>query len=111
MRIKALRWEFGPVIPNDIKDNMCDPEITFYKSYSKLMNNYMKSIGNGYSLDITSDIRPPKSLYIEVRCLEDFGDLELDDDEVLHLKKHSIHYLPRSQAEPLIRRGILQPIT
>lgn len=110
IRIKALRWEFGPVLPNDIKNNLCDPEITFYKNYSKLMSNYMRAIGNRHSLDITTDFRPPKSLYIEVRCLEDFGDFELDDNQVIHLKKHSLHYLPRSQVESLIKRGILQHI-
>lgn len=75
------------------------------------MSQYMRAVGNRHSLDITTDFRPPKSLYIEVRCMEDFGDFELDDNQVIHLKKHSLHYLPRSQVEALIRRGILQHIT
>uniref|UniRef100_A0A1B0FAE8 DNA replication complex GINS protein PSF1 n=1 Tax=Glossina morsitans morsitans TaxID=37546 RepID=A0A1B0FAE8_GLOMM len=108
LRIKALRWEFGPIIPSDIKSQLCDPEVSYFNSYAKSLASYMRSIGDGQGLDLTVDLQPPKSLYIEVRCVEDFGKFELDDGEVVHLKKNSQHYLPRSQVEPLIRQGILQ---
>ncbi|TMW51723.1 hypothetical protein DOY81_003215 [Sarcophaga bullata] len=109
-RIKALRWEFGPIVPDDIKVNLCEPEVTFFNKYSKSLASYMRSIGDGQGIDLTGDLRPPKSLYIEVRCVEDFGKFELEDGEVIYLKKNSQHYLPRSQVETLIRQGILQHI-
>ncbi|XP_061390740.1 DNA replication complex GINS protein PSF1-like [Musca vetustissima] len=109
-RIKALRWEFGPIIPGDIKLNLCEPEVTFFNKYSKSLASYMRSIGDGQGIDLTGDLRPPKSLYIEVRCVEDFGKFELEDGEVIYLKKNSQHYLPRSQVETLVRQGILQHI-
>ena len=34
-RIKALRWEFGPTAPDDIKVNLCEPEVIFFNTYSK----------------------------------------------------------------------------
>uniref|UniRef100_A0A1A9WCI0 DNA replication complex GINS protein PSF1 n=1 Tax=Glossina brevipalpis TaxID=37001 RepID=A0A1A9WCI0_9MUSC len=108
LRIRALRWEFGPIIPSDIKSQLCEPEVAYFNSYAKSLASYMRSIGDGQGLDLTVDLRPPKSLYIEVRCLKDFGKFELDDGEIVHLKKNSQHYLPRSQVEPLIRQGILQ---
>ncbi|KAI8125305.1 hypothetical protein FF38_05312 [Lucilia cuprina] len=109
-RIKALRWEFGPIVPSDIKVNLCEPEVTFFNKYSKSLASYMRSIGDGQGIDLTGDLRPPKSLYIEVRCVEDFGKFELEDGEVIYLKKNSQHYLPRSQVETLVRQGILQHI-
>ena len=34
-RIKALRWVFGLIIPGDINVNLCEPEMTFFNTYSK----------------------------------------------------------------------------
>lgn len=70
----------------------------------------MRSIGDGQGIDLTGDLQPPKSLYIEVRCVQEYGKFELEDGEVIHLKKNSQHYLPRSQVETLVRQGILQHI-
>ncbi|KAH8349777.1 hypothetical protein KR084_005895 [Drosophila pseudotakahashii] len=111
-RIKALRWEFGPIIPGDIKQALCEPEVHFFNNYSKSLAAYMCSAGynQGLPIDLTNNLRPPKSLYIEVRCMEDYGKFELDDGEVIHLKKNSQHYLPRAQVESLVRQGILHHI-
>ncbi|XP_023268899.1 DNA replication complex GINS protein PSF1-like [Seriola lalandi dorsalis] len=49
----------------------------------------MRSLGGGEGLDITQDMKPPKSLYIEVRCLKDHGEFEIDDGTVILLKKNS----------------------
>jgi hypothetical protein len=53
-------------------------------SYSKLLAQYMKSVG----ADITTDLCPPKSLFIEVRVKQDYGELETPDGDV------SIGYVP-----------------
>ncbi|XP_046388604.1 DNA replication complex GINS protein PSF1-like [Ischnura elegans] len=108
--IRQMRWEFGSILPPEIKYNLCEPENKWFANYSKYLANYMKSIGDNYGLDLTQDTKPPKSLYIEVRCLVDYGKLELEDGEVVLLKKNSQHLLPRSECEPLIRQGILQHI-
>lgn len=108
--IKEMRWQFGPTIPNDIKQLLCEPEIHFFNAYSKNLASYMISIGDGCGIDLTSYTKPPKSLYIEVRCLSDYGRFELDSGEVVLLKKNSQHFLPRAECEPLIRQGILQHI-
>ncbi|ALC42970.1 Psf1 [Drosophila busckii] len=109
-RIKAMRWEFGPIVPDDIKQSLCEPEVQLFNNYSKSLASYMRSVGDGQGIDLTSNLRPPKSLYIEVRCVEDYGKFELDDGEVVHLKKNSQHYMPRAQVETLVRQGILQHI-
>jgi hypothetical protein len=47
-------------------------------AYSKLLAQYMKSVG----ADITTDLCPPKSLFIEVRVKQDYGELETPDGDV-----------------------------
>ncbi|XP_026684019.1 DNA replication complex GINS protein PSF1 [Diaphorina citri] len=69
----------------------------------------MKSIGSD-GLNLALDMKPPKSLYLEVRCVQDHGKLEMDDGEVLYLKKNNQYLMARSQCEPLIRQGILEQI-
>jgi GINS complex subunit 1 len=49
-------------------------------------------------------------VYIEVRCLVDYGQLELNDGSILLLKKSSRHYLPRNECEELIRQGVLEHV-
>uniref|UniRef100_A0A1B0D174 DNA replication complex GINS protein PSF1 n=1 Tax=Phlebotomus papatasi TaxID=29031 RepID=A0A1B0D174_PHLPP len=81
-RIRNIRWETGPTIPEHIKTNLCEPEIQWFNGYNKLLAKYMKSVGDGQGIDLTCDMEPPKSLYIEVRCLEDYGKFELEDGEL-----------------------------
>lgn len=109
-RIKTMRWQFGPTIPDDIKLTLCEPEIQWFNSYSKSLALYMRSIGDGIGINLTEDLKPPKSLYIEVRCLTDYGKYELENGDVILLKRNSQHYLPRTECEPLVRQGILQHI-
>lgn len=109
-RIRTMRWEFGPILPQDVKANLCEPEIQWFNNYSKSLATYMRSIGDGIGLNIMQDLKPPKTLYIEVRCLVDYGKFELEDGEVIFLRKNSQHFLPRAQCESLIQQGILQHI-
>lgn len=89
---------------------MSNSEYEWFTRYSKSLAAYMATIGDNSGLNLTQDIKPPKSLYIEVKCLVDFGRFELDSGEVVLLKKNGIHLLPRSQCETLIRQGVLEHI-
>lgn len=110
-RIRHMRWQFGATLPDDIKATLCAPELQWFNAYSQSLAAYMRSIGDGAGIvNLTEDLKPPKSLYVEVRCIVDYGKYELDDGEVILLKRNSQHYLPRSECEPLIRQGILQHI-
>uniref|UniRef100_A0A1A7YK84 DNA replication complex GINS protein PSF1 n=3 Tax=Iconisemion striatum TaxID=60296 RepID=A0A1A7YK84_9TELE len=82
LRIRALRWEYGSVLPANVRFHMSAEE----------------------------DIKPPKSLYIQVRCLKDHGEFEIDDGTVILLKKNSQHFLPRWKCEQLIRQGVLEHV-
>ncbi|KAG7153356.1 DNA replication complex GINS protein PSF1-like [Homarus americanus] len=64
-RIKAMRWEFGSILPADIRANICEPEIQWFNRYNKNLASYMRSLGEGTGLDLTQDTKPPKNLYVE----------------------------------------------
>ncbi|XP_025207687.1 DNA replication complex GINS protein PSF1-like isoform X2 [Melanaphis sacchari] len=100
-RLKEMRWEIGAILPSDIE---------WFNNYCKSLVSYMKTIGSDTGLNLTQDTKPPKSLYTEVRSLVDAGKLELESGEVLILRKNSQYMLSRSQAEPLIRQGILEQV-
>ncbi|XP_065662271.1 DNA replication complex GINS protein PSF1 isoform X3 [Hydra vulgaris] len=110
MHLKTLRWEIGSVLPAEIKINLCEQEIQWFATYSKMFTNYMMTVA-GTGIDLTQNMVPPKSLFIEVRCLMDHGELVTEDGTVILLKKNSQHFLPTSQCEHLIRQGILEHIT
>ncbi|XP_004926934.2 DNA replication complex GINS protein PSF1-like [Bombyx mandarina] len=112
-KIKTLRWEFGAVLPPDIRELLSDDEYQWFSKYSGNLALYMRSLGQdiGYSgIDLTENLKPPKSLFIEVLCVVDYGKLELEDGDVVMLKKNSRHYLPTSECQTLIRQGILKQI-
>lgn len=54
----------------DIKSNLCEAEQKFFAKYNRDLATYMRSIGDGAGVDLMSGVVPPKSLYIEVRCLQ-----------------------------------------
>ena len=105
-KIRDMRWDFGSVLPDDVKYNLNEEELGWFGKYNRSLASYMRSIG----VDLTQDTKPPKSLYIEVRCLVDYGEFETEDGSVVLLKKNSQHLLHRSHCEHLIRQGILEHI-
>ena len=110
-RIRLIRWELGSILPPEIKMNLSKNELDWFTKYSKLLAFYMSSIGDGTGLNITQDITPPQSLYVEVKSNVDYGKFELDSGDVVIIKKNGVYHLPRSQCESLIRQGVLEHIT
>ena len=105
-RIRDYRWELGGILPEEMKLNLCEQEMVWFNNYNKLLAGYMRDCG----IDLTEHSQPPKSLYIEVRCLTDYGEFITEDGATLQLTKSSQHHLLRSQCEQLIRQGILEHI-
>jgi len=105
-KIRNMRWQFGAVLPPEIKANLCEPEQDFFTKYNRILVNYMASIDT----DITEDLAPPRSLYVDVRVKQDYGELELPDGDVVQLKVGTQYHLPRSICEQLINQGILEHV-
>ncbi|CAH8843181.1 unnamed protein product [Trichobilharzia szidati] len=114
MRIKEFRWEHGIILPKDIRDSLSESEQAWYKQYCSYLANFMQSDtsdrGGGGLLDLTQYRTPPKDLFLEVRCLQDFGEFETEDGSILQLTKGSHHLMHRTDCEALIRQGVLEHI-
>ena len=112
--IASLRFELATVVaPKHIKANMSDLEVAWFQRYSKTLANYMKSLSQATQMngiDLTQYTRPPKSLYIHVRCMQDYGELELSDGHTVSLLMNSQHYLLASDVTDLIKQGTLEHI-
>lgn len=107
--LRTMRWEFGSILPAEVKANMSAAENVWFSKYSSHLAKYMRSIGEN-GMNLAMDLKPPKTTFIEVRCLVDYGKYELSDGTVLLLKKNSQHYLPRVECEELIRQGVFHHI-
>ncbi|KAH7315093.1 hypothetical protein KP509_21G033600 [Ceratopteris richardii] len=101
--VQRLRWQLGAVLPADLQDKLNYSEIEFFKNYSELLGSYMTNI----DLDLTVDSTPPKDPYIQVRVMDDLGEVLLDD-QATTLLRNSIHLMKRTEAEPLISQGLLE---
>ena len=51
-RIKRLRWEIGPLLPEDILRNLSNSEKTFLSEYDKLLTDYKTNT----CVDVTADL-------------------------------------------------------
>eukprot|EP00128_Syssomonas_multiformis_P009780 Colp12_sorted_trinity150504_noHs@26869 len=106
-RIKRLRWEVGSVIPAEMVEDLSPQEQQFFSGYNKLVNKYARTVGID---DMTADLKPPKdNLYVEVRCLEDLGEIRLEDG-VIQVKKDNQFFVRRSDVEQLIKQGAMVEI-
>lgn len=108
--VGKMRWDFGSVLPPEVKYSLSEQEVLWFNNYNKMLATYMRSIGSHGGLDLTQDIKPPTTLYIEVRCLTDQGEFETQDGNVILLKKNTQHFLLRSECEHMIRQGVLEHI-
>ncbi|CAG0904851.1 unnamed protein product [Cyprideis torosa] len=110
--IRRHRWEFASsILPEDIRANLCEPETKWLQNYSRSLAQYMASIGGASGLDLTQDLQPPKSVFVEVRCVQEYGEYQLESTgDMVLLRRNSTHLLPRGEAEPLIRQGILEHV-
>jgi GINS complex subunit 1 len=112
-QIREIVSQHGPMIPNFIKPLLSGKELEFYRHYARLLSQYRSRFPSFLLGNITdigrSQQLPPKSLYIEVRVLQDCGDIETEHG-TLHLKKGDTYYVRLDDVEHLIRQGYLAPI-
>ncbi|KAL3274529.1 hypothetical protein HHI36_015911 [Cryptolaemus montrouzieri] len=107
--IRTMRWEFGGILPPDIKENLSQLELEWFSKYSNSLAQYMRSVGEE-GINLTVNLKPPKSVHIEVRCLVDYGKYEMNNGTIVFLKKNTRHFLPRLECEELIRQGVFEHV-
>jgi GINS complex subunit 1 len=111
--LKRLRWQLGQLaeMPDCVRINMSDDEVQWFTRYAANLGLYMRRLNAGTGLDLTVGYKPPKQLYVQVRCLIEYGDYDLDDGTTVVLSRGSTHFLQRSQCEKLIQTGVLEQIS
>ncbi|RWV99265.1 hypothetical protein GW17_00037833 [Ensete ventricosum] len=95
--IRSLRWQLGPVLPQEIKAKLSYSEEVYFVNHSAAMESYMSEM----DIDLTVDMVPPKSRSVRVKVLDDIGEVCVGDHSI-SLTKHSLHSLSRTDAEPFI---------
>ncbi|KAI4385901.1 hypothetical protein MLD38_003889 [Melastoma candidum] len=103
--IRSLRWKLGRVLPEEISKKLSSSEKEYLKGYSASLDAYMNDI----NLDLTVDMVPPKDPYIQVRVLDDIGEVVLTDCSA-NLARYSMHFLKRTDAEPYISQGLMEEL-
>jgi GINS complex subunit 1 len=107
-RVRALRWEVGTALPEDLGENLSHSERGYFQQYSALVNRYQGRRG-GVGINITLDPTPPREHKVQVRVLEERGELVTRDGTV-DLAKNTVHLLWRDEAQPLITEGVVEMV-
>lgn len=105
VRVKEAFWKCGGGVTAELKEFMSPNERLFHDEYRKMIIDYQKSFP--IDLDLLTDIDPPRDFLIEVRVLEDCGEIVSSSGEVLNLKKNHSMLVRRSDVEHLIRQQLI----
>ena len=106
-RLKKIReqfWSFAGDF-NTMKEFMSSNEVEFLGEYRTLVANYQEQFP--IELNLLTDLEPPKDLYIEIRVLEDCGEVLTTDGDVLKLEKNNTLLVRRQDVEHLIRQNMV----
>lgn len=105
--------------------------LQFFKGYDRLLSRYMRH-GEGIGQDLTlvwmpfvqvqpthgapqqvptilclQDLIPPKDPEIQVRALQDYGEM-VASNGTIHFQKNAVFFMAQEDAEPLIRQRVLE---
>jgi GINS complex subunit 1 len=93
-------------MPAHVANHLSRDELTYYDTYNKLVSKYSTEAVK-CNIDITTGLTPPTELFVEVRVLEDCGEVVLPESGVVNLKKNTTHYLKRGEIEKFIKSNAL----
>ena len=65
--------------------------------------------GQWTDIDLTGSLDPPKDLFVEIRCLQDAGEVQTEFG-TLNLTSNSQHYVREADVQNLIAQGLVQRI-
>lgn len=89
-KLKEIRWQLGAVLPEEIRSNLAPYEVQWFVHYCDTLTEYMSRLNDQKGLDLTLYQSAPKCLYVQVRCLHNYGDFELEDGTVVVLSPGSM---------------------
>jgi len=104
-QIRELLWGAGMVLTNEMKTNLSPPEENFISEYQQLITEFKRSSG----VNLSEDLLPPKDVLILVESDGDLGSIETSRGAII-FRPGTRQYLPRVDAEHLIRMGKVRPV-
>ncbi|QSL66308.1 hypothetical protein MERGE_000686 [Pneumocystis wakefieldiae] len=106
-RLNHISWfEVNPFSIPWVATSLSPDERLYLRNYINLLTHF-KSQWMG--IDFSGDLEPPKDLYINVRVLQDIGEIQTEYGAIT-LNKNSQFFLRQSDVEGLIRQGYLQRV-
>lgn len=109
-RLQRVAWECGKHLPPHILAELSPSEVNYFNAYVESIDAVSKEYSQFTALDLTVDMNPPKELFIEVRVKKEYGQVVLPESGEVNLKKNTTHFLRRSEADQLIKQGILEEV-
>lgn len=128
-KIRKLRWQVGHPLPQKFKDRMSPDEYQYFTGYDEILTKFQTQQGTFQpplsrplacaalftrlavlGVDLSTHLKPPKSLYITVRALVDCGSIVGDDGTSIRLEQHSENLVRRQDVVHLIRQGHLKEV-
>jgi hypothetical protein len=86
------------------RQKLAPHEFIFFSEYDGMLSKYFRSAG----LDLTTDISPPSSLLVRVRCLQDHPPIFTEWCGSITISKGMLVTMRHSDAESLIRNCVVE---
>lgn len=104
--LETMWWERGTLLEQVNRDKCCELELEYLDKYDELMNEYMRESG----LELTTEIRPPKSLCIEIDVLEHVGEV-VTASGFIQLSRGMRQLVKHEEVETLLRQGRVKHVS
>uniref|UniRef100_A0AC35TWS8 DNA replication complex GINS protein PSF1 n=1 Tax=Rhabditophanes sp. KR3021 TaxID=114890 RepID=A0AC35TWS8_9BILA len=92
-----------------LKDNLSPSERYFAEKYYGLHGKFEGYFAD-YGLNLLTNTNHPKMEYSFYRGTQDYGEVEVSDGRMILVNRDFVHNLPREDAEPLLRAGVLEKV-
>lgn len=106
-KIMETYWRNAGELTKEVAPLLSAEEKFFFNEYKNINVEYQQSFP--FEFDLKKDLEPPRHIFIEVRVLEECGEIVGSDGNFISLEKNSTQYVKKSDVEHLIRQGKLIP--
>lgn len=80
---------------------MSEQEKAYFPSYKQLVMDYVEEVG----VELTIELEPPLESEVEVRILQDCGEVLNESGQMIKLEKNSSFFIRKRLIEPFVRQG------
>jgi len=91
----------------DVGNSLSPEEEEYARQYSDLLAAYK---GHWTDIDLTGSLEPPRDLFIDVRVLQDAGEIQTEYGAIT-LTKNSQFFVRQGDVERLVAQGFLQKLS